>query len=88
MTKIIFALLGVSVLAVLVTASVAVYNMQQMKERSLKSHAVLKESALKHLKNGENTLAVTARHNWRWGMLFMHVYNDGFGFRLDGQVKE
>lgn len=47
-----------------------------------------KASALKHLKNGENTLAVTSRHNWRWGMLFMNVYNDGFGFRLDARVKK
>ena len=28
------------------------------------------------------------RHNWRWGMLFMHVYNDGFGFRLDARLRE
>ena len=46
-----------------------------------------KASALKHLKNGENTLAVTTRHNWRWGMLFMSVYNDGFDFNLDARVK-
>lgn len=44
------------------------------------------ESALKELKNGENTLAITTRHNWRWGMLSMHVYNDGFGFMLDARV--
>jgi len=49
--------------------------------------AEFKESALKHLKNGRNTLAVTTRHNWRWGMLFMSVYNDGFGFRLDARKK-
>ncbi|MBT7067717.1 MAG: hypothetical protein HN919_15570, partial [Verrucomicrobia bacterium] len=47
-----------------------------------------KESAMKYLKNGENTLAVTTRHNWRWGMLFMRVYNDGFDFNLDARVKE
>jgi sialate O-acetylesterase len=47
-----------------------------------------KESAMKHLKNGENTLAVTTRHNWRWGMLFMRVYNDGFDFNLDARVKD
>jgi len=46
-----------------------------------------KESALKHLRNGENTLAVTTRHNWRWGMLFMSVYNDGFDFNLDARKK-
>ncbi len=47
--------------------------------------AEFKESALKHLREGENTLALTTRHNWRWGMLFMRVYNDGFGFRLDAR---
>jgi len=46
------------------------------------------ESVMKKLKNGENTLAVTSRHNWRWGMLFMRVYNDGYGFRLDARLKE
>ena len=46
------------------------------------------EAILKHLKTGKNTLFVTSRHNWRWGMLFMKVYNDGFGFSLDAQVKE
>ncbi|MDP6360669.1 MAG: DUF6288 domain-containing protein, partial [Planctomycetota bacterium] len=50
--------------------------------------AEFKESVMKRLKNGANTLAVTTRHNWRWGMLFMHVYNDGFGFRLDARVKK
>jgi len=49
--------------------------------------AEFKESALTHLKNGENTLAVTTRHNWRWGMLFMTVYNDGYGFRLDARKR-
>lgn len=47
-----------------------------------------KASALKLLRNGENTLAVTSRHNWRWGMLFMKVYNDGFDFNLDARLKE
>lgn len=50
--------------------------------------AEFKASALKHLKNGENTLAVNTRHNWRWGMLFMKVYNDGYGFRLDARKRE
>ncbi len=45
------------------------------------------DSAVRYLRNGENTLAVTTRHNWRWGMLSMHVYNDGFGFRLDARKK-
>ena len=47
-----------------------------------------KDSALKHLKNGENTLAITTRHNWRWGMLYMSVYNDGFHFNLDARLKK
>ncbi|MDT8389155.1 MAG: DUF6288 domain-containing protein [Lentisphaeria bacterium] len=50
--------------------------------------AEFKESALKHLKKGENTLAVSTRHNWRWGMLSMTVYNDGFGFRLDARLAK
>lgn len=41
-----------------------------------------KPVAVKHLKDGENTLAIATRQNWRWGMLFPHVYNDGFDFRL------
>ncbi len=49
--------------------------------------AEFNEAALKHLQDGENTLAITTRHNWRWGMLSMHVYNDGFGFRLDARKK-
>ena len=46
------------------------------------------ESVMKKLKNGENTLTVTSRHNWRWGMLSMTVYNDGYGFRLDARKVE
>ena len=49
--------------------------------------ADFKDGALRHLKNGENALAIVTRQNWRWGMLFMRVYNDGFGFRLDARVK-
>lgn len=47
-----------------------------------------KESALKHLRTGENTLAISTRHNWRWGMLSMKVYNDGFDFNLDARLKK
>ena len=47
-----------------------------------------KASALNLLKNGENSLAVTSTHNWRWGMLFMSVYNDGFDFNLDARLKK
>ena len=47
-----------------------------------------KESALKHLKNGENTLAIKTRQNWRWGYGALKVYNDGFDFNLDARVKE
>lgn len=46
------------------------------------------EVATKHLKNGENTLAITTTHNWRWGMLFMKVYNDGFDFNLDARLSK
>jgi len=65
-----------------------VAKVNNLEKKTGNVEAVLKDSALKHLKNGENTLAVTSRHNWRWGMLFMKVYNDGFGFRMDGRVKE
>jgi hypothetical protein len=48
----------------------------------------LKASALKQLKNGENTLAIKTRHNWRWGSGGLAVYNNGFDFNLDARVKE
>ena len=48
----------------------------------------LKASALKHLKNGENTLTYKSRHNWRWGHGGMSVYNGGFDFNLDARLKE
>jgi len=38
---------------------------------------------VRNLRKGANTLAIVTQHNWRWGMLFMSVYNDGFGFMLD-----
>jgi len=47
-----------------------------------------KAVALTHLKTGENTLAISTRHNWRWGMLSMKVYNDGFDFNLDARLKK
>lgn len=50
--------------------------------------AEFKQEALAHLKDGPNTLAICTRHNWRWGMLSMRVYNDGFGFRLDVGRKQ
>jgi len=50
--------------------------------------AEFKASALRHLRNGENTLCISTRHNWRWGMLFMRVYNDGFDFNLDARLKK
>jgi hypothetical protein len=62
-------------------------KVNNLKKKTGNVAAELNESALKHLRNGGNTLAVTTRHNWRWGMLFMKVYNDGFGFRLDARKK-
>jgi sialate O-acetylesterase len=44
-----------------------------------------KPAAMKYLKDGENTLAVATRQNWRWGMLFMRVYNGGFDFALSAR---
>lgn len=52
------------------------------------TESMFKNSALKNLKNGENTLALKTRQNWRWGMMFMRVYNDGFDFNLDARLKE
>ena len=48
--------------------------------------AEFKSSALKPLKNGENTLAITARQNWRWGHGALSVYNGGFDFKLDARL--
>jgi hypothetical protein len=47
-----------------------------------------KHAALKYLKNGQNTLAVKTRNNWRWGWREMRVYNGGFDFNLDARLKE
>jgi len=63
-------------------------KVNNLEEKTGNVDAEFKASALKHLKNGENTLAITTRHNWRWGMLFMSVYNDGFGFMLDARVRK
>ncbi len=62
-------------------------KVNNLEEKTGNVDAEFNASAMKHLKTGENTLAITTRHNWRWGMLSMHVYNDGFGFRLDGRKK-
>lgn len=50
--------------------------------------ADLKDEVLGLLKEGENTIAVSTIHNWRWGMLFMKVYNNGFDFMLDGRIPK
>lgn len=62
-------------------------KVNNLEEKTGNVDAELNESALKPLRNGENTLSITTRHNWRWGMLFMRVYNDGFGFMLDASVR-
>lgn len=49
---------------------------------------VFNVSALKHLRNGQNTLAIKTTHNWRWGHRFPYVYNGGFDFNLDARLKE
>ena len=49
---------------------------------------LFRASALKHLKNGKNALAIKTRQNWRWGRSFMKVYNDGFDFNLDARLKD
>jgi hypothetical protein len=63
-------------------------KINNLEEKTGNVDADFNDSALKELRNGENTLAITTRHNWRWGMLFMSVYNDGFGFMLDARVKK
>jgi len=45
-----------------------------------------KPAAAKLLRNGENTIAIATRQNWRWGMLFMSVYNGGFDFMLSARL--
>jgi sialate O-acetylesterase len=63
-------------------------KVNNLEEKTGNVDADFNESALKELKTGDNTLAIITRHNWRWGMLSMHVYNDGFGFMLDARVKK
>lgn len=46
------------------------------------------DAALKLLRKGTNSLAIKTRHNWRWGMLFMNVYNGGFDFNLEARLPE
>jgi len=45
-----------------------------------------KKAAIDALKDGENTLAIGTRQNWRWGMLGMRVYNGGFDFMLNARL--
>jgi len=47
-----------------------------------------KEAALTALRDGENTLAIATRNNWRWGMMKVRVYNDGFDFMLFARLAE
>ncbi|MDX1683025.1 MAG: DUF6288 domain-containing protein, partial [Phycisphaeraceae bacterium] len=58
-------------------------KVNNLKKKTGDVDAVFQAGAVKHLKKGENSLAIVTRNNWRWGMLFMKVYNAGFGFRLD-----
>lgn len=58
-------------------------KVNNLKKKTGNVDAVFNDGALNPLRNGENTLAISTRQNWRWGMLFMRVYNDGFGFMLD-----
>jgi len=62
-----------------------VAKVNNIEEKTGTVEAEFNPFALEQLKNGENTLAITTRQNWRWGMLFMNVYNDGFGFMLDAR---
>jgi len=53
--------------------------------------APLTDLAMEVLKNGENTISVSTRHNRRWGPgrgKYTTVNNSGFGFRLDARRSE
>jgi len=64
-------------------------KVNKLKKKTGNVDALFNAGAVDQLKNGENTLAVSTRQNWRWGMLFMRVYNGGFGFMLDaGEATE
>ena len=62
-------------------------RVNNLEEKTATVEAELNEAALQQLQEGENTLTIATRHNWRWGMLAMYVYNDGFGFMLDAQKR-
>lgn len=47
-----------------------------------------KQAAVAALRDGENTIAVATRQNWRWGMLSMRVYNGGYDFMLFARHKK
>lgn len=65
-----------------------VAKVNNLEQKTGDVEAEFRESVMKKLRDGENTLAIGTRHNWRWGMLSMHVYNDGYGFRLDARRKD
>ena len=58
--------------------------------------APLNKGALKALRNGTNTIAVTFKNNWRWGRYTSKyetarsnsVYNNGVTVLLDAKAKE
>lgn len=47
-------------------------------------YAELTPAAVGYLRNGRNTIAVTTRNDWRWGVYF-NIINGGFGLRLEAQ---
>lgn len=49
-------------------------------------NAELTPAAVKYLHNGSNTIAVTTRNDWRWGVYF-NIIHGGFGFKLEAQDK-
>jgi len=54
-------------------------------------NAELTDLAMKVLKNGENTIALTMRHNRRWGPMrgkYTTVSHNGAGFSLDARLAE
>jgi len=63
-------------------------RVNNIEEKTATIEPAFKKAALEVLKNGENTLALSTRHNWRWGMLKTRVYNNGFDFMLSGRIAD
>jgi sialate O-acetylesterase len=63
-------------------------RVNNIEEKTGTIEPAFRKAALEVLKDGENTLAISTRHNWRWGMLKTRVYNEGFDFMLLGRIAD